>query len=261
VDSKFEARNRRIIGRMTKDRSLRRASADWIVRSAPYEYSYHFKWLGVPIIQYPADIIAMQEIVWSTRPDLIVETGVARGGSMIFYASLLELLGGKGRVVGVDLDIRPHSRKAITAHPLSRRILLLEGSSTDVQVVRRVYDLARRHERIMVVLDSNHTHEHVATELELYSPLVRKGGYIVVFDTVIERFPAGYFADRPWDKGDNPMTAVQEFLSTNKRFIVDPEMDKLLLTVAPEGYLLCVRDPPTGARMSKRRTANRPRQT
>lgn len=252
-----------MIGRMAKDRSLRRASTDWIVRSVPYEYSYHFKWLGVPIIQYPADIVAMQEIVWKTRPDLIVETGIARGGSMIFYASLLELLGGKGRVVGVDLDIRPHSRKAITAHPLSRRIRLVEGSSTDGQVVRRVYDIARRDERIMVVLDSNHTHKHVAAELELYSPLVREGSYIVVFDTVIERFPAGYFSDRPWDKGDNPMTAVREFLSTNKRFIVDREMDnKLLLTAAPAGYLLCVRDPPTSKQSkSKRKPPVRQRQT
>ncbi len=231
-----------MIGPMVKDRALHQASIDWINLSAPFEYVYHFTWLGLPIIQLPADIIAMQEIVWKTKPDLIVDTGVARGGSVILYASLLELLGGKGKVVGVDIDIRSPNRRAIERHPLAHRVALIEGSSIDENTARRVYSVARKYQRVLVFLDSNHTHEHVARELELYSPLVRKGSYIVVFDTVIEHMPAGHFSNRPWDKGNNPLTAVQEFLRANKRFAVDRDMDKLLLSSAPGGFLLCVRN-------------------
>ena len=252
-DRKFEARNRRLIERMASDRRLARASIDWVHASAPFEYTYHFKWLGIPIIQLPPDIIALQEIVWKTRPDLIVETGVARGGSMILYASLLELIGGNGRVVGIDIDIRAPNRRAIETHKLAKRITLIEGSSTDEQTVQKVHALARGRKRALVILDSNHTHEHVARELELYSPLVQKGGYLVVFDTVIERMPAGYFADRPWDRGNNPMTAVRQFLRRNSRFVEDPEMEKLLISAAPDGYLLCVRDARAKARRRKRR--------
>src|SRR5262249_29558467 len=157
--------------------------------------------LGLPIIQMPPDVIALQEIIWKTRPDLIVETGIARGGSMILHASLLELLGGDGRVVGVDIDIRKPNRRAIEAHPLARRITLVEGSSIAPERARKVYALARRRKRVMVILDSMHTHDHVARELELYSPLVKKGGYLVVFDTVIEHMPRGFFSKRPWDRG------------------------------------------------------------
>jgi cephalosporin hydroxylase len=240
VDRQFEARNRRMIARMTRDAALRRASFDWITQGASYEYSYHFKWLGVPIIQLPADIVGLQEVIWQAKPELIVETGVARGGSMIFYASLLELIGGDGRVVGIDADIRAPNRRAIEAHPLSRRIKLLEGSSTDERIVRRVRVLARGRERVVVILDSNHTHAHVASELDLYSPLVGKGGYIVVLDTVIEHMPPGFFSKRPWDRGNNPMTAVRRFLRRNRRFIADKDMDKLLVGAAPGGYLRCI---------------------
>jgi cephalosporin hydroxylase len=260
TDRIFEARNRRMIRRIARDRRLARASIDWINASAPFEYAYHFKWLGMPIIQLPADIIALQEVIWRTKPDLIVETGVARGGSMILYASLLELIGGNGRVVGVDIDIRAPNRRAIEAHKLAKRISLIEGSSIDERTVEKVRALARRRKRVLVVLDSNHTHEHVARELELYAPLVRKGGYLIVFDTVIEHMPAGYFADRPWDRGNNPMTAVREFLRRNSRFVQDPEMEKLLITAAPGGFLLCVGDdgeakagPRKGAAAGRRR--------
>lgn len=261
MDPKFEARNRRMIGRLARDRRLARASIDWINTSAPFEYAYHFKWLGVPIIQLPPDIIAAQEIIWKTKPDLIVETGVARGGSMILYASLLELIGGTGRVVGVDIDIRAPNRRAIESHKLAKRITLVEGSSIDEKTAQKVYALARGRKRVLVVLDSNHTHEHVARELELYSPLVKKGGYLLVFDTVIERMPAGYFANRPWDRGNNPMTAVRQFLRRNSRFVEDREMRKLLISAAPGGYLLCVRDEAktAGGSPSRRSTGPRPR--
>ena len=241
LDREFEARNRRMIAALAKNGRLESLSHEWINASAPYEYAYHFKWLGMPIIQLPADIIALQEVIWRVQPDLIIETGIARGGSMIFFASLLELLGGRRRVIGVDIDIRSRNRRAIERHPLSRRVTLIEGSSTDERVARRVAAIARRYRRVLVVLDSNHTHAHVARELDLYSPLVTKGSYLVVFDTVIEYMPAGYFKDRPWDRGNNPLTAVREFLRNNRRFVEDGEMGKLLLTAAPSGYLQCVR--------------------
>jgi cephalosporin hydroxylase len=187
--------------------------------------------------------MAMQEIIWRTRPQLIVETGIARGGSLVFFASMLELTGTSGRVVGVDIDIRSHNRAAIEAHALARSITMLEGSSIDDAIVRDIRAMARGVQSTLVVLDSNHTHEHVLRELELYSPLVRKGGYVIVMDTVVEDLPGELFPDRPWGPGDSPRTAVRAFLQRTDRFQVDEEIQsKLLLTVAPGGYLKCVKD-------------------
>ncbi|MFN2566680.1 MAG: cephalosporin hydroxylase family protein [Gemmatimonadaceae bacterium] len=228
---------------MAADPTLAALTTKWFNESCRHRYSYNFTWLGLPIIQFPQDMVAMQELVWRVKPDLVVETGVARGGSLAFYASLLELLRGDGRVVGIDIDIRPANREAIESHALAKRITLVDGSSTDERTVVRVRELARGRERVLVVLDSNHTHDHVLRELELYSPLVRAGSYVVVFDTVVERMPAEAFPDRPWGPGNNPMTAVREFLARNDRFTVDEEIEnKLLITVAPRGYLRCVRD-------------------
>jgi cephalosporin hydroxylase len=183
----------------------------------------------------------MQEIVWRVRPRLIIETGIAHGGSLIFYSSLLELLGEDGRVVGIDIDIRAHNRVEIEKHPLFKRITLIEGSSVAESTVAAVRQIASGRYPVLVVLDSNHTHDHVLQELRLYSPLVTKGSYLVVFDTVIEDMPAHAFPDRPWGIGNNPKTAVHEFLRTNDRFVMDKDIDtKLLLTVAPDGYLRCV---------------------
>jgi cephalosporin hydroxylase len=227
---------------MSADPRVRAITSDWFLESARHRYSYNFSWLGLPIIQYPQDIVAMQELVWEAKPDLIIETGVARGGSLVLYASLLELLGGDGRVVGIDIDIRPHNRQAIEQHSMSRRIDLIEGSSIAPQTLADVRRLAAGRSRIVVVLDSHHTHDHVLQELELYSPLVGPGGYVVVFDTVIEQMPAGSFPDRPWDQGDNPATAVRAFLERNDRFEVDRRIeDTLLISVAPGGYLKCVK--------------------
>lgn len=240
--TEFEERNRALTAAMVADGEVRDRSRAWLLASAKYEYSYHFTWLGLPIIQFPQDILAVQEILWSVKPDLIVETGIARGGSLALSASMLQLIGGEGIVIGIDIDIREANRSAIEAHPLAHRIRMIEGSSTDPRVAEQVYELSAGRTSVVVLLDSNHTHEHVMRELELYSPLVRPGGYVVVFDTVIEDMPAGSFPDRPWDKGDNPATAVRTFLDGNDRFQVDHEIaDKLLITVAPGGYLKCVK--------------------
>ena len=241
--TEFEERNRGMIRRMGADGKLRDRSRAWFDAVSPYEYSYHFTWLGRPIIQFPQDMVVVQEIIWRTRPALIVETGVAHGGSLILSASILQLLGGEGHVVGIDIDIRPHNRIEIERHPLAGRISLIEGSSVDPAVASRVRGLAKGRGGVLVLLDSNHTHEHVLRELDLYSPLVTRGGYVVVFDTVIESMPEAAFPDRPWGRGNNPATAVREFLARTDRFEVDREIqDKLLITVAPDGYLRCIKD-------------------
>lgn len=228
---------------MHADETLAAAAREFMVRSCEHRYSYNFTWLGRPIIQYPQDLMALQEIIWADQPDLIVETGIAHGGSAIFYASLLQLLGGDGRVVAIDIDIRRHNLEAIERHPLAERIVLLEGSSVAPEIVAAVQAQARGRSRVMVVLDSLHTHEHVRAELAAYSPLVRRGGHLVVLDTVIDQLPERVIGDRPWGPGDNPMTAVQEFLRSNSRFVRDREVeDKLLISVAPSGYLRCVKD-------------------
>jgi len=215
---------------------------DWMFADDMKHYSYHFEWLGRPIIQYPQDIVQFQEIVWQTKPDLIIETGIAHGGSLILSASMLALLDllspAKRMVLGIDIDIRQHNREAIEAHPLSDRIKMLEGSSTDQDIVDQVYNYARNFKSVMVCLDANHTHEHVLRELQLYSPFVSAGNYCIVWDTVVEDMPENSCKDRPWGKGDNPKTAVWEFLKTHPEFEIDRSIqNKLLITAAPDGYL------------------------
>jgi cephalosporin hydroxylase len=229
------------IAAMAADADVDRLARELFDRVNSYRYSYNFSWLGRPVIQYPQDLVALQEIVWRVRPDLIVETGIAHGGSLVFSASMLELLGGDREAVGVDIEIRPHNREAIEAHAMASRITMVEGSSVDEDVVAQVRERAAGKERVLVVLDSNHTHDHVARELELYGDLVTPGSYLVVMDTVIEDMPAEAFPDRPWGPGNNPKTAVHEFLERTDRFEIDREIsDKLLITVAPDGYLKCL---------------------
>lgn len=238
-----DPKNPELVARMGADLPLRELSRRWFDRSCEYRYSYNFRWMGRPIIQYPQDMIAMQEIIWSVQPDLIIETGVAHGGSLVYYASLLHLLGGPGRVVGVDIEIRPHNRTAIEAHPMASRITLIEGSSVAPQVVSSVQGIAAGARTVLVVLDSNHSHAHVLQELLAYSPLVRRGSYVVVFDTVVEDMDPELVKGKPWSRGDNAKTAVREFLQSNPRFEVDHALEnQLLLTVAPEGYLRCIAD-------------------
>jgi len=225
----------------SKNKLLKEISTSFMKATGDAKYSYNFTWLGRPIIQYPQDIIAMQEIIWRVKPDLIIETGIAHGGSLIFYASMLELLGSKGHVVGIDIDIRKHNRVEIEKHPMFKRITMIESSSTNEKIAEEVQQMARG-KKVLVCLDSNHTHEHVLRELELYAPLVSVGSYCVVFDTIIENMPKGTYSDRPWDVGNNPKTAVQAYLKEHSEFIADEEIEnKLLITVAPGGYLRRVR--------------------
>ena len=244
---------------------LGRATQDWVELANNAKYSYHFEWLGRPMIQYPQDMIAMQELIWEVKPDLIIETGIAHGGSLIMSATMLSILDyckaietgtqldpqtTHSRVLGIDIDIRPHNRSAIEAHPMSHRINMIEGSSISLEIIEKVYEIAEDYKRVLICLDSNHTHEHVLAELEAYAPLTSKGSYCCVFDTIIEDLPDKMFPNRPWGKGNNPKTAVWEYLNsvdeqgrmaadgTSLNFKIDKEIEtKLLITVAPDGYL------------------------
>ena len=219
------------------------SSKSFLRHSIESKYSYNFKWMGRPIIQYPQDIVAVQELIWDVKPDLIIETGVAHGGSAVLFASLLELNALSGgtkdaEVWCIEIDLRAHNREAILAHPMYPRLRIFDGSSLEEKIALEVSQKALQCERVMVILDSNHTHEHVLGELNLYASLVSVGSYCVVFDTVIEDLDGVEFVDRPWGKGNNPKTAVAEFLKTNSDFAVDQAIDeKLLISVAPGGYL------------------------
>lgn len=243
----FDEEVRRRVTENGENVALRDAANAFMRESTEPKYSYNFSWLGRPIIQYPQDIVAMQELIWAVQPDLIVETGIAHGGSLILYASLLELNAACGgpqgaRVVGIDIDIRAHNREAIEKHPMHRRITMIEGSSVDSAVVTHVEAEAAHQSNVLVCLDSNHTREHVLRELNAYAPFVSVGSYCVVFDTVIEELPADAFPDRPWGAANNPRTAVREFLGNHPEFEVDDRIAaKLLITVAPGGFLRRVR--------------------
>lgn len=244
-------------------------SKEWIQEASRIKYFHELKWLGRPIIQVPQDMYAVQEILWHVKPDLIIETGIAHGGSLILSASLLALLDycaavesgrmlnpkvSERRVIGIDIDIRSHNRAAIEAHPLSHLIETIQGSSIDSDVVKKVKASARGYNKILVCLDSNHTHEHVLAELEAYAPLTSLGSYCIVWDTGVEDLPKGFYKDRPWDKGNNPMTAVWEYLrrlnveeraaadGAHLKFEIDKVIEtKLMITAAPDGYLRRVR--------------------
>lgn len=245
------------IAAMPTHQPLCAAAAAFMRESTQPKYSYNFAWLGRPIIQYPQDIVAMQELIWAIRPDLVIETGIAHGGSLIFSASMLALLDmtdaiasgttldpkvSRRKVLGIDIDIRAHNRAAIEAHPLASRIQMIQGSSIAPDVVEQVRQVAAQHARVLVCLDSNHTHDHALAELEAYAPLTSVGSYCVVFDTVIEDLPAGMYPDRPWGPGNNPKTAVRQYLESHPEFEIDRQIDhKLLISVAPDGYLKRVR--------------------
>ena len=238
------------------DAELTTLTNQWRASSMKKRYVYNFDWMGRPIIQYPQDMCAMQEIIWNTRPDLVIETGVAHGGSLVLSASMLALLDmsdaiesgqsinpkiSSRRVIGIDIDIRPHNRALIEAHPMSSRIELIESGSTEAALIERVAAMAKGYKRVMVCLDSNHTHDHVMAELSAYAPMATSGCYCVVFDTAVEDLPADTFPDRPWSPGNNPKTAVHQYLKEGgaKDFAIDTAMaDKLQITVAPDGFLL-----------------------
>jgi cephalosporin hydroxylase len=252
----YEVRDR--INDQGQDVDLQSLSRVWLRQISAHKYSHNFSWFGRPIIQVPQDIVAMHELIWAVKPDLIIETGIAHGGSLIFSASMLALLDycdatesgnvldpkqPKRRVLGIDIDIREHNRQAIEAHPMANRIDMIQGSSIAEEIITQVHNIAKNYQKILVCLDSNHTHEHVLAELEAYAPLTSKGSYCCVFDTLIEDMPDDMFPNRPWGKGNNPKTAVHEFLKTHPEFEIDKSIEhKLLITVAPDGYLKRVDD-------------------
>jgi cephalosporin hydroxylase len=250
---KFDAEVAQNINGLGADKDVQALSRIWIREISPHKYAYNFRWLGRPAIQFPQDQVALQEIIWQVRPDLIIETGIAHGGSLTFSASMLALLDmcdaadsgslldpkkTNRKVLGIDIDIRSHNRTAIEAHPLASRIQMIEGSSIDVNVVSQVHEIAKNYKTILVCLDSNHTHEHVLAELNAYASLTSKDSYCIVYDTAVEDMPANLAGDRPWGPGNNPKTAVWEYLKTHPEFQIDKNIqDKLLITVAPDGYL------------------------
>jgi cephalosporin hydroxylase len=249
----FKEEVRQRLSQNTDNAALCKSAAVFMLESTEPKYSYNFEWLGRPIIQYPQDIVAMEEIIWEVKPDLIIETGIAHGGSLILSASMLALLDmceaiekkqsldpaqSKRKVLAVDIDIRAHNRAAIEAHPMASRIQMIQGSSIAPEIVAQIKAIAADYSRILVCLDSNHTHEHVLEELKAYAPLVSKGSYCVVFDTIVEDLPPEMFADRPWAPGNSPKTAVRQFLKTHPEFQIDDAVDKkLLISVAPGGFL------------------------
>lgn len=256
---KFTDEVRENIRQLGEDAALTNQSLDWMmaVHDAG-NYTYNFTWLGRPIIQFPQDMVALQELIWSIKPDLIIETGIAHGGSLVFNASMLALLdlddaiaagntidpkASSRKALGIDIDIRAHNRVALEAHPMASRIQMIEGSSIAPETIAQVNEVAKNYRRIIVCLDSDHTHDHVLAELKAYSSMVTLDSYCVVFDTLIEDTPVGSYPDRPWDIGNNPRTAVDAFLKTTDRFEVDTAIDaKLQISVAPGGYLKCVAD-------------------
>lgn len=208
----------------------------WTKLAAQYRLMYEVSWLGRPIIQLPTDILLMQELIWELRPDVIIETGVAHGGSLILSASILELLGGNGIVAGIDIDIRAHNRAAIESHPLAKRIRLIEGSSTAEETIAAARSLCQGAERVLVILDSNHTEAHVRAEIDLYHAMVTPGSYLVVHDGAqawVSDIPRG---KEEW-RHDHPLTAIHGFLAQNKDFEIDRRMNRLLITSSPDGFL------------------------
>lgn len=252
-EQQFAAERAERLAGYAQDTAFKDLSRQWLQTSMDKKYVYNYDWLGRPIIQYPQDMVAIQELVWTVRPDLIIETGIAHGGSLILSASLLAMLDmcdaidsgstidprqSQRKVIGIDIDIREHNRAAIEAHPMASRIQMVQGSSIAPEVVAQVREAAQGYKKVMVFLDSMHTHEHVLGELDAYAPLVSPGSYCVVFDTFVEDMPPHFFADRPWDVGNNPKTATRQWLAKHPDFAVDATMEsRLMVTVAPEGFL------------------------
>jgi cephalosporin hydroxylase len=229
------------IDAMARDPKARDAARDWIAVATRHGYSYNFAWLGVPIIQHPEDVVVLQELIWEVRPDLVIETGIAHGGSLLLSASILRLLGGEREVLGVDLDIRAHTRATLATHPLAGAIRTIEGDSVGDEVIEQVRAVAARHDRALVILDSDHSAAHVAAELARYADFVTVGSYLVAMDTVLRDLPADASKDRPWGPDDNPWTAVESFLAADGRFEAAEVNRKLLATAAPGGYLRRIR--------------------
>ena len=249
----FVAHGAEVAREMSSDPNVKALTQSWMEAVTKYDYSYHFQWMGRPVIQFPQDIFALQEIIWKVKPDLIIETGIARGGSLVFSASMLALLDlfevtksqslpegntPRRKVIGIEVDLRKHNREALDKHQLAPWMEIIEGSSTDPEVVKEVLHHAKDAQTVMVMLDSNHTHSHVIQELDAYSDLVSPGSYVVVFDSIVEDMPDDFYPDRPWGRGNSPKSAIREFLERNDGFESDTSIeDKLLITVCAGGFL------------------------
>lgn len=197
--------------------------------------SYEIDWLGVPVIQTPEDLILMQELIYKIQPDVIVETGIAHGGSLIYYASLMELLD-KGKVIGIDIDIRNHNKRVIESHPMYKRIEMIESSSISNTTIELLKSQIPKNLDVLVCLDSDHTKDHVLKELELYQEFVKPGSYIVVFDTNTSQLAEqGVCEEKYLDNG--PLEAVYDFLKNNNDFEIDTDYNKLFISYSPNGYL------------------------
>jgi cephalosporin hydroxylase len=242
--AQFKAESEALAQRMGDDHALFQKSKDLIVEADKYKYSYLWTWLGAPIIQMPADIVVMQEVVWRAKPDIVIETGVARGGSVIFFASMLELIG-NGKVIGVDIDVRAHNRDTLESHPMAKRITLIEGSSIAAETVAKVRSETPAGARVMVVLDSDHSRDHVLSELRTYGPFVTQGQYLIVADTLLgclEPAQTPTARSKVWYPGDEPLAALQQYMKECDRFAVDRVIDgKLIVSSSPGGYLRCVK--------------------
>jgi cephalosporin hydroxylase len=235
----FKSEKEARIKSFTVDEEFREATSKWRAMALERKYMNNFSWLGRPLIQFPGDVMAVQELIFAIRPTVVIETGVAHGGSLILSSSMLKLNGIDGKVIGVDIEIRPHNRDAIQNHRHSDLITLYEGSSTDPKIVEQIKSNVSPADTVMVFLDSNHTHDHVLAELNAYSDMVSVGSYLVVFDTHVEDMPDDYvWLNRPWGKGNNPKTAVLEWIKNNDNFEIDNDIEnQVLITSAPDGFL------------------------
>lgn len=249
----FVARGAEVARSMASDPNVKALTQSWMEEVTKYDYSYHFQWMGRPVIQFPQDLVALQEIIWKVKPDLIIETGIARGGSLVFSASMLALLDlseatksrglaeqsmPRRKVIGIEVDLRKHNREALEHHELAPWIEIIEGSSIDPDIVKEVLQHATNAQTVLVMLDSNHTHNHVIQELDAYSKMVSPGSYIIVFDSIVEDMPEDFYPDRPWGPGNSPKSAIREFLGRNGGFESDSSIEeKLLITVCSGGFL------------------------
>lgn len=239
--SEFEDARKQWAENMHQDQSLRNKALDVFIEADRHNWIHQTNWLGEPSLQTPEDLITFQEIIFRTRPDFLVEVGVAWAGSLLFYATIMESIG-HGQIIGIDIFIPDDLKDRIFSHSISKRIKLIQSSSIEDDSFREISGMIGENKNTMVHLDSDHTEKHVLQELKLYSELVTKGNYLVCGDTIIDFLPEQTHRPREWGKINNPYTALKKFLSSNNRFVVDQSFDmKRLMSNQPGGYLRCIK--------------------
>lgn len=214
---------------------LDEVSFNWVKASIENKLAYEVDWLGIPIIQSPTDMILIQQLIFNVKPDFVIETGVAHGGSLVFSASILESIG-HGHIIGIDIDIRKHNRRVLEKHRLFKRISLMEGDSTSADILEKIREMVLPKSKVVVFLDSNHYKDHVLKELKLYSRFVDVGSYVVVFDTVTSCMSKHGVCDVSY-LNNGPKEAIEQFLVENRNFQVDEDFNKLFASYSPDGYL------------------------